>query len=312
MRIAFLISAFTDPQHLRRLINALDSEESVFFVHIDRKVDEQPFMRMCNANNVHFLENRVNVYWGTYSQVEFQMRLISEALQAYDDFDFLFMLSGQDYPLWGIKRIKRYLESLQGAELLSAIRIDCQEVEERHKKIYRQFRPQTDWKWISPKLNDWLSKCWRKAARAIGLSKPLSFDVDGQEWHLYKGSDYFCLSRRLAEYVLEQWESNPEIKRYFESSFAPSETCIQTIAFNSPEFRDKADLHTGPYTTLKDVTRLHHIDYVPVIRIWREGDFTELQESGKMFARKFATGISDTVLDMIDEVAYRKNDIATY
>ena len=300
MRIAFLISTFTDPRHLRRLINALDSKESDFFVHVDRKVDPEPFKQLCCLPNVHFIADRVNVYWGTYSQVEFQMRLIRAALDFSKDISHLFMLSGQDYPLWSISHIQEFLQNLHGEELISEIQVDSDEVEERHKAIYRQFRPQTDWKCLSPTGNDWLSKCWRKAARLTHVRKPLALTVDGNEWHLYKGSDYFCISRRLAEYVFGQWNAHPEIARYFASSFAPSETCIQTITFNNPDFREKADLHKGPYTTLKDLTRLHHIDYVPVIRVWKEKDLQELQDSGKMFARKFSTGISDSLLDKLD------------
>lgn len=47
MRIAYLISAYKDPIHLRRLISALSHgvEDSVsFFIHIDAKLDIRPFL----------------------------------------------------------------------------------------------------------------------------------------------------------------------------------------------------------------------------------------------------------------------------
>lgn len=300
MRKAYLISAFKDPSHLGRLVSALDDGESDFFVHIDRKQAIQPYQEQCKGHNVVFLSNRVNVYWGTYSQVEFQMRLIHAALNAGNRYERLFILSGQDYPLWSNSRINDYLSQIGDEELLSGICLESEDVSEEYKKIYRLYRPQTDLPILGSKFNDRLSKGIRKVAKLAGIRKPLYFEVDGCEWQLYKGSDYLCLSDELARYVYHTWANTPAIRHYFKSSFAPSETCIQTIVFNHPDYRKRADLHQGDYTTLKDLTRLHHIDYVPVIRVWKEGDFDELTASGKMFARKFETGTSDLLLNQID------------
>lgn len=300
MNIAYLISTFTDPQHLRRLVRALDADGCHFFIHVDGKMDIRPFREACEAANVHFLDNRVTVYWGTYSQVEFQMRLIEAALRHAVRFDRLFILSGQDYPLWGNRRILEFLQACGDRELLSGICLDTPEVGETKKRLYRLYRPQTSFRWLTPRMNDALSKAVRKVCRLLGVRKKLRLTVNGAVWHLYKGSDYLCLSRQLAEYVWRTWKENPAIRRYFKSSFAPSETCIHTIVFNHPDYRQKADLHTGDYTTLKDLTMLHHIDYVPVIRVWREDDLNELMASGKMFARKFTTAESTAVLNNID------------
>ena len=302
MRKGFLISAFKDPVHLGRLVCALDDADSDFYVHIDKKEDIRPYQKVCEGRNVLFLNNRVNVYWGTYSQVEFQMRLIKAALDSGQSYDRLFILSGQDYPLWSNRQINDYLSQIGDEELLSAICLDSKEVDGPYKKIYRCYRPQTDLPVIGAKGNDLLSKGIRKVAKLMGVHQPLHFEADGYEWKLYKGSDYLCLSGELARYVYETWANTPSVQKYFRTSFAPSETCIQTIVFNHPEYRKKGDLHYGNYTTLKDLTRLHHIDYAPVIRVWQEGDMTELLESGKMFARKFETGISDALLERIDEI----------
>lgn len=300
MTIAYLISTFTDPQHLSRLVKALDGEDVHFFIHVDAKVDIRPFEEQTEGDNVHYLSDRVNVYWGTYSQVEFQMRLIHAALDSSVRFDRLFMLSGQDYPLWSNAKIREFLTRCGEHELISGICLDTEEVEESKKRIYRLFRPQTDIRWLSAKANDWLSKALRKFCKLTGLRKKLWLEVDGKLWHLYKGSDYFCLSHDLAAFVLRTWQEQPAIHQYFKTSFAPSETCIQTIVFNNPAYAAAADLHTGDYTTLKSLTFLHYIDYVPVIRIWNDADFDELVNSGKMFARKFTTADSTPLLDRID------------
>lgn len=69
MNIAYLISAYKDPQHLRRLIDVLtyDKKAVQCFVHVDAKVDIAPFEQLCTQSNVHFIKNRINIQWGVQS-----------------------------------------------------------------------------------------------------------------------------------------------------------------------------------------------------------------------------------------------------
>ena len=60
MKIAFLYSAYTDPQHLKRLIDVLP-EGSESFVHIDAKSDISQFKAVVNGEHIHYLEQRYNV-----------------------------------------------------------------------------------------------------------------------------------------------------------------------------------------------------------------------------------------------------------
>ncbi len=66
MKIAYLISAHKDPQHLRRLIKALSfgMNGNHFFVHVDEKVDIKPFIIAANNDKVHFTRERVWTQWG--------------------------------------------------------------------------------------------------------------------------------------------------------------------------------------------------------------------------------------------------------
>ncbi len=309
MNIAYCLSAFSDPVHLARLICALDGADTEFFVHIDRKVDAEPFRQACAASNVHFLgdRQRVRVYWGTYAQVEFQMRLIRAALDSPRHNDHIFMLSGQDFPLWPNSRIRTFLQEHPGESQLAGICLDSDDVAECNKHIYRLVRPQLDWTWLSATWNDRLSRLWRKVLKVVGCRQALHFTVDSREWRLFKGSDYFCLTRSLAQYAYEQWSTHPEVRRYFSRSFAPSETCIHTIAFNSPDYSRQCSLHHGPYQSLAVLTPLHCIDYDPVIRIWRDGDLDHLLQSGKMFGRKFTTADSTPLLDAIEQHNHDRN-----
>lgn len=44
--LAYLISAYCDPDHVKQLIDALDVDAD-FYVHIDARVDDAPFVAYC-------------------------------------------------------------------------------------------------------------------------------------------------------------------------------------------------------------------------------------------------------------------------
>lgn len=65
MKIAFLISAYTDPKQLGNMIGALAAGNHWFFVHVDKKVDIAPFRDSVKGyERVTFVTNRHSVNWG--------------------------------------------------------------------------------------------------------------------------------------------------------------------------------------------------------------------------------------------------------
>lgn len=65
MKIAFLISAYTDPKQLGNMIEALEDDNHWFFVHVDKKVDIKPFVEVVKSRKqIMFVTNRLSVNWG--------------------------------------------------------------------------------------------------------------------------------------------------------------------------------------------------------------------------------------------------------
>lgn len=119
---------------------------------------------------------------------------------------------------------------------------------------------------------------------------------------IYEGAQWWGLSRDCVLYFYKYYQDNKdELRKYFSCTFCPDEMLVQTIVFNS-HFGKKALLYDkGDYPGLVGLTPLHYIEYNGGISIYTETDFDKLMESGKMFVRKTVTGISDKLMDMIDE-----------
>lgn len=293
MNIAYLISAHTDAQQLKRLIEALHPDAE-FFVHIDKKSDIRPFREAISAENIHFIERRVDIRWATFRQVDYQMVLLEAAISHPRHFDHIFALSGLDYPIWSNERITEWLEQQGKREILQGYNMNTPLLTPLQRKQYTEYRPL-----ITLFGNYWdgkLSILLRRLSSALGIHRKLYLTVDGKKWDLYKGSSWWCISEDLARYVVDTYRRHPEIRRYFLHSFGPDECLIQTIAFNSPLWAPRCILSEGEYPGLDALTPLHYIVYEPVIQVMEAKDLPAILASGRMFARKFRTGPSDALI----------------
>lgn len=90
--LAYLISAYCDPDHVKQLIDALDVDAD-FYVHIDARVDDAPFRRLL-PDKVHYVK-RHPVSWGGYEQVEYQRELLLAAVESGQPYSHVVCLSGR-------------------------------------------------------------------------------------------------------------------------------------------------------------------------------------------------------------------------
>lgn len=300
MKIAFLFSAYTDPEHLLRLIQALP-EGSEAFIHIDAKSDIAPFKAIVKSKHIHYISQRYHVVWGSYRQTQYQIALIRAALESGIAFDYLITMSGMEYPIWSNREMEEYLttQRKENRELLQALRLTDQPPHQQ--RLYIRHWPFNN---VYAKPGSMKSRCrvlLRKLMFAVGMRKPLEFDADGHHYKMYKGSDWFGITPELGAYILDRWDNSPELRAYFEDSFTPSETAIHTIAFNSEKFFPRCIFNDGPYTRLVDLTPLCYIDYRPLVHVLDESYFDTLLQSGKMFCRKVITGKSNRLMQLLDE-----------
>ena len=300
MKLAYLIAAHTDPEHLKRLVSALHSDAD-YYIHVDAKSDIRPFKELVAFPYVHFIRKRIDVEWGNLSEVKYQMALVKACLDSGINYDYIFFLSGLDYPLWSNESITAFLEKKPGFNYIQGMNLN-----EAGHPGYEVSRPPLDWLHISDRqLKMRVRKLFRLGLEAVGYRKKLTFTTPRKTFELYKGSAWWCITSELASYVLTRYTSVPEIGRYFHDAFCPAETLIQTVAFNS-RFKDRCILSHSCPEGLRSLTPLHYIHYAGSIRIFTEKDYTELMDSGKMFARKLVTGRSDKLMDLID--AHRAED----
>src|ERR1051326_1031374 len=120
MRIAYIILAYHLPLQLKRLVLALDSECSAFFIHIDKRSDIKQFISLFSEfppGKIHFIKREVS-RWGSIGCVKATLNGMKAVDEEKFDFDFLFFLSGQDYPIKSNSHIYDFLKRNRGKNFI--------------------------------------------------------------------------------------------------------------------------------------------------------------------------------------------------
>src|SRR5215470_15141412 len=102
MTIAYLIFTHYQPEHFARLVRALSSDRSAFFVHVDRRVDLRPFEALVPpSRNVVYLRDgeRMRSYWCGFNQIRATLNLLQSARRFGTEVRRFCLLSGSDFPV---------------------------------------------------------------------------------------------------------------------------------------------------------------------------------------------------------------------
>ena len=299
MNIAYLISAYKDPLNLYRLVTALTEEWTYFFIHIDKNVNMDPFIKILSSRNNIFFIKRYPINWAGFNQVNYQIELLKAAVCCNTKFDRYVCLTGQDYPISSNLKIKKYFQENEHKEFICGVNISNLK-EEKWKIIYYHFN--------SSLLRKGYIKVYNSILRIQGLlniKKNNYLKIQNTKWDIYWGSDYWALTHKCVEIVLNTYNTIPRIKKYFQYSFAPSELCIHTIIFNSTIKNNAIYLkldYTEPfYLRFQKCTPLHYVYYDHCIKIMDLKDFNSIIKSPYPFFRKSETGISDDLIKEIDK-----------
>lgn len=294
MKIAYLITAYLDHTHLKRLINALKTEHTAFFIHIDGKVDITPFVSEINEPSVEFIDKRYCIYWGGYSQVLSIVALMEALINSEYTVDRVVLISGQDYPLYSNKEIEDVFVNSPETEFVRGFNITRMQEDRQSRKINQyHFLDEP----ISRK-----DRIERKIIKKFNLKRPntVYFNKNKNDWCF--GSDYWALTYDCVKYVYNTFKKSWILRWYLKYTYVPSEIFVQTILFNSTKYKDKTlglEENKNPIR-LVDLTPLHHIVYEDKIKVFELADYENLVATGRMFFRKATTSESTPLLDKID------------
>jgi len=220
MKIAYLIMAYNNYNHLKRLVHALNDSNVVFFIHIDKKSKMPDALQ--ETDNVVFIKS-VKVWWGGWSHVDATISLMRNAIS--HGFDYYILLSGTDYPIRPNSFLYKQLST--GGEYIGMNDgTSFNKPEDRIKYYYFDGFERRNLKSIKTIFFLLLER----TMRLFFQKKSYPFK------QIYYGPTWWALSHECLTYVLDQIDNNKDYIRFYQTSWCPDESFFQTIIGNSPFF----------------------------------------------------------------------------
>ena len=120
MKIAYLILAHNNLEHLKRLVKALNDDGIDFFIHLDKKVSTS--ISFDKESKINLVKNRIDIKWGGYSMVEATFMLLKTAYET-GKYDYYVLLSGVDYPIKSNQYIKSFFMKNNGKSFINVVKM---------------------------------------------------------------------------------------------------------------------------------------------------------------------------------------------
>lgn len=291
MRKAYLITAYDNFQHLKRLIDSLDSDNSFFFIHIDKKI-KHPFSYP-KKKNVVVINNNIKVYWGSFSFIEAVLRLINKAGE-YGKFDYFILTSGTDYPIRSNEYIDEFLKKNNGKEFINISKMPAND-KPFHRVWYYYLETENNFKPISL-----IKRTINRLMRVLHIKRALPKEYSS--YTLYGGSNWWALSGKCIEYIMDFVEKNPKFVKFYKHTLIPEEMFFHTIIGNSSFM--KSVVNSFVYAEWRLPNQAHpFLINDQHLKIFEKGEYISpygKKETSILFARKFSDKHAP-LLDIIDK-----------
>ncbi len=280
MKIAHLIMAHKNPEQLGRLLAALQHDDFYFFIHLDSKCDGRDFAHLAQLPRVQFTARRFAVRWASYHFTRAILECTRDILTSGQTFDFINLLSGQDYPIRPAATIHDFFARHLGYSFLSFEREGSawwqhatSRIEQYHT-TYFQFRGQ----YVLQRL----------------LNKVLPRRRFPLPYTLYGGSDgsWWTLDTACAAYLVRFMDAHAGLRRFSLFTWGSDEFLIATVLMNSP------------YRSSIINENYRYIDWSAGganPKLLTVADLPKLTHGHKLFARKFDADYDSQVLNALDK-----------
>jgi hypothetical protein len=260
------------------LISAISHPQVIIYIHIDKKSD---LAGSAFPDHVRIVKNSVEVTWKLFSQVKAILNSLAEIVHNETKFDYLTLISGQDYPIVSMETILGSLAEQAGTEFIHHVPLDqtgWNQARIRFERFYFQSYPGPLIR-LGGRLVTYICDKVRYKRRFYKGLRP------------WGGSAWWTLSRPCILYILNFLEKNKSLTGYMMKTIHADEIIFQTIIMNSP-FAENA--------VSKNLRYMEWVKGNPNPNILTRSDFLKIVASPDHFARKFDSEIDEEIMDMLE------------
>ena len=283
-RLVFLITAHRKSGQVARLIRALQHPLVDIYLHVDKKSNLDLSLL---PSGVSMIRRNVEVGWRLYSQVQAIINSLEQILEEQQEFDYLYYISGQDYPVLPVSEMIATLALTPGRQYIHHVTLDrdgWDKARVRFERFYFLSYPR--W-WIRMAGGVFTFVCDR-----IGYKR--RFYLGMKPWG---GSAWWTLTRPCLAYVLQYLRDHPAMVTFMKKTIHPDEMLFQTIILHSDFARQVVN------------DNLRFIDWVkgnPNPNILTAADAERIIAARPHFARKLDIETDVGLFDLLDDYRQRQ------
>jgi hypothetical protein len=297
--VAYVVTSHCYPEQVLRLARTLraGSPDAPLLIHHDDRRSQLDVAALARLGGVQLVRPPTAVAWGWASHLDMLLRCLAWALERVP-FDWLIVLSGQDYPIRPLAEIERDLLDSPYEGYVEGIEVDPPrwtrgDLDEFSRRYFYHHRP--------------IRNPGAILRRAIAAARPALL-VRDMPWGVVlgrrcaapfspalpcrRGADWLSLSRRSVEVVVHAAQTRPELIRHYRRTVMPTESFPHTVLHAEPALRLSGD--TRRFTSWP--SRSAHP------RLLTVADLDRILSSGADFARKFDLTIDPMVVNELDRV----------
>lgn len=323
MRIIYLIIAHTNGAQVARFARRLLAASPAGAVIVLHGSSEQPDLEpWVAAGRAHLLPYDRPVFWGDFSLVRKVLYGLCWAAERLD-FDWLVLLSGQDYLLRPLASLEEELAAAPYDAFISGVPIAsgqlCGSVEcalakqpapacRRCQQLYLyqywrlpvgklarmainwvNHRAGTDAAGLPLLRYQRLTRAGSRVGTLIGVRAATT--PFGASFRCYKGTIWFAANRAALGALIGALDAAPGLLAYYRRTILPDESLFVTVLKNAPELRIAENtLHFVNWADAQSASPA----------VLRAADFERLVASGAYFGRKFDSRVDGVILDRLD------------
>jgi hypothetical protein len=295
--VAYLVLSHTNIPQLARLVRRLaETPDTVVFVRHDGRRERLPADTFAPFDNVHVAISTYPIAWGRFSLLQNTLDGVAAALASGVPFDWMVLVSGQDYVCTDLGAFHRSLASagvdgfidfvttsdpVLGAETADRYHF-------RYLPVPRPLQALNARLWRLNSMQPYLRFSHTRLGSFVGVADRKIF----RRFPVRRGSFWWALSRPCLEELLRVRRTEHALVDGYRQRPFPEESFFQTVLLANPKFTFRND-------------DLHYIRWddpgsgSPAIL--RTSDLRSILASRKPFARKFDTRVDAGVLDRLDE-----------
>jgi hypothetical protein len=261
---------------------------ALVYIHLDRKsrVPRSQLDALHDLPTVRLLSRRYRVNWGSTAHLR-AILLLADAAVKDEAAEYLHLISGSDHPLLHHARFDAWLEEHPNSEFLEHFPLPTPYWREGGLDRLLRYHPLDLIDIRKPRRKALIDLLMRLQTR-FGMIRSLKGLPP-----LHGGSTWWSMSRACVAHVLDRLAREPQLLARFDHTRCGEEILFQTLVLDSP-FAARVvndnlrfiDWHTrnGSAPAVLDIT-----------------DRERLMASGKLFARKLESPVSNELIAALQE-----------